>query len=438
MVRKLNRLRCKRTRKIPVTGTSALDSARKLPPIFLLGLTNSTYGMCGGFACVVLPEMLAAQGVSGGRIGAIVSWILLALVWSFFFSPMLDVRFSRRSYAMCFAAVASAGVALTVMHHSSLQFVEAVMVISYAAASLLQASVGGWMGSLVPKEDDAKLGAWFAIGNTGAGGVMMLVGGDLVFRLRPAAAAAALAGMMMLPTLIYLVVPAPGPDRRLARESFRQFFGEILALLRRRKVLIVLVLFLLPAASFALTNILAGVGGDFHASARLISFSCGIGVMLAGIVGSLAVPIIARRVPLKGLYLGVGTVGALFTAGVLALPRLPWVFAVAMIGENIFQASAFSVENGIAFESIGRDNPLASTQFSLLMAASGVPITYMGLIDSHVYDTHGLTGGMLADAGISVGACLLLAGWLVWLRGRAKQGTGLRERGTGLREQGTL
>jgi PAT family beta-lactamase induction signal transducer AmpG len=395
-----------------------LDRARKLPPIFLLGLTNSTYGMCGGFACVVLPEILAAQGVSGGRIGAIVAWILLALVWSFFLSPMLDVRFSRRRYALVLAAIASGGVAITVMHHGNPSLVEMVMVVTYAAASLLQAAVGGWMGSLIPRKDDAKLGAWFAIGNTGAGGLMILVGGDLVFRLHPAAAAAALAGMMMLPTLIYLVVPAPGPDRRLASESFRQFFGEIVALLRRRPVLIVLVLFLMPAASFALCNILAGVGNDYHASARLISFSCGIGVILAGLLGSLAVPVIARRMPLKALYLAIGIVGALFTLGVWTMPHVPWVFAVALIGENIFQASAFSVEAGIAFESIGSHNPLASTQFSLLMAASGVPITYMGLIDSHVYDLHGLTGGMMADAGISVAACVMLCVWLMWLRRR--------------------
>ncbi|SEB82167.1 MFS transporter [Terriglobus roseus] len=398
-----------------------MDRRAKLPPIFLLGLTNSTYGMAGGFACVVLPEMLAAQGVSGGRIGAIVAWILLALVWSFFLSPMLDVRFSRRRYALVFAALASSGVAVTVMHHGNSFLVEMVMVATYAAASLLQAAVGGWMGSLISRQDDAKLGAWFAIGNTGAGGLMILVGGDLVFRLRPAAAAAALAAMMMLPTLIYLVVPAPGPDRRLASESFRQFFGEIVALLRRRTVLIVLVLFLMPAASFALCNILAGVGADFHASASVINFSGGIGVLLAGLAGSLAVPILARRIPLKGLYLAIGVVGALFTFGVWAMPRMPWVFALALIGENIFQASAFSVEAGIAFESIGSDNPLASTQFSLLMAASGVPITYMGLIDSHIYDLHGLTGGMLADAGISVAVCMVLGAWLIWLRGRAKQ-----------------
>lgn len=403
-----------------------MDRARKLPPIFLLGLTNSTYGMAGGFACVVLPEMLAGQGVSGGRIGAIVAWILLALVWSFFLSPMLDVRFSRRRYALVFAAIASGGVALTVVHHGNPFLVEMIMVLTYAAASLMQAAVGGWMGSLIPRKDDAKLGAWFAIGNTGAGGLMILVGGDLVFRLPAASAAAALAGMMMLPTLIYLIVPAPGPDRRLASESFRQFFGEIVALLQRPSVLNVLVLFLMPAASFALCNILAGVGNDYHASARLISLSCGIGVILAGLLGSLAVPVIARRVPLKRLYLGIGIVGALFTVAVWAMPHVPWVFAVALIGENIFQASAFSVEAGIAFESIGSGNPLASTQFSLLMAASGVPITYMGLVDSHVYDLHGLTGGMMADAAISVAACVVLG---AWLRGCSKQEAGRTEQG---------
>ena len=42
-----------------------------------------------------------------------------------------------------------------------------------------------------------------------------------------------MACVLMLPSLTYLAIPAPGPDRRLARESFVQFFAAIWALVKR-------------------------------------------------------------------------------------------------------------------------------------------------------------------------------------------------------------
>jgi PAT family beta-lactamase induction signal transducer AmpG len=42
-----------------------MGSSGKLPPIWLMGLTNATFGMYGGFAVVTLPSMLAAQGLPG-------------------------------------------------------------------------------------------------------------------------------------------------------------------------------------------------------------------------------------------------------------------------------------------------------------------------------------------------------------------------------------
>ncbi|MGH8118391.1 MAG: hypothetical protein ACREPJ_14015, partial [Rhodanobacteraceae bacterium] len=53
--------------------------------------------------------------------------------------------------------------------------------------------------------------------------------------------------------------PVRAPDPRLARESFGRFFGEVALLFKRREVLIARALFVLPAGSFALTNVLGGL-----------------------------------------------------------------------------------------------------------------------------------------------------------------------------------
>jgi PAT family beta-lactamase induction signal transducer AmpG len=87
-----------------------------------------------------------------------------------------------------------------------------------------------------------------------------------------------------------------------------------------------------------------------------------------------------------------------------------------MVGENIFQALAYTGITAISFETIGRNNPLAATQYSLFNASSLIPIIYMQIIDGRAYTRHGVTGSFLADALIGVLACLLLGLLLRLLR----------------------
>ena len=138
------------------------------------------------------------------------------------------------------------------------------------------------------------------------------------------------------------------------------------ALLRQSAVLWTLLLFMLPAASFALTNALGGFGNDFHTPERLVSLLGGAGLLAAGLFGSLMVPVLAKKVPPRPLYLAIGGIGALFTLILAATPHVPATFSLAMLGENVFQAAAFAVENMIILRTIGQDNPLAATQFGLL------------------------------------------------------------------------
>jgi PAT family beta-lactamase induction signal transducer AmpG len=58
---------------------------------------------------------------------------------------------------------------------------------------------------------------------------------------------------------------------------------------------------------------------------------------------------------------------------------------------------------------IGRDNPLAATQFSLLTSATVLPILYMGVVDGRTYTHHGLLGIYAIDGGLSLAACGVMA-----------------------------
>lgn len=383
-------------------------------PVWLKGMTNATFGISGGLVAITLPQVLAEQHVPEAKIAAMTAAAMSPMMWVFLVCPLLDVRFTRRWYAVVSALVASAGVAAAVMNVHRLPALEALLIVAFAAAAVNQNALGGWLSTVTPQEDESKLSAWFNVANIAGGGVIATVAMELMHRLPLPLAAALLGASLLLPLVIYPFIPVMPPDAKLASESFAQFFGEIVLLLRRRDVLLALALFLLPAASFTLTNILGGVGGDFHASVRMVSLAGGAGVAIAGVAGSLVYPFFARRLALRPLYLAIGAVGAVFTLSLLLLPRTPAVFALSLLGENIFQSLAITGSFAIAFETIGQKNPLAATTFSVLGAAFNFPIIYMAVVDGRAYTSHGLVGSYLADAGLGLLCCALLALLLRW------------------------
>jgi MFS transporter, PAT family, beta-lactamase induction signal transducer AmpG len=251
------------------------------------------------------------------------------------------------------------------------------------------------------------LSKWINIALVSGTGLIVGLGGELVRGLGIVPAAVLLGVLVFLPASLFLLIPAPGPDGRLAGESFAQFNREILTLLKRREVLVVLLLFLSPCSSFVMPNLLGALGADFHASARAVSFWGGVGAFIPGLLGCFVFPVIARRVRLRFFYLANGILGCLFTLSLVVMPHTTGTFAAALFGEYLFQAVAFSIQIGIVFEAIGPDNPLAATTFSFLTAATNVPVTYVTLLDGRAYAKAGITGTLFVDAAIGIVTCLV-------------------------------
>ncbi len=394
--------------------------SRSAAPLWLMGLSNAVFGMYGGIIVISVPQLLSARQVPEGTIAAMTAAMISPSFWTFLASPVLDVRFSRRWYSILTAVLAAALLVLALLNLDHLAWVEALLVAGFFCANLYQSALGGWLSSIITTEDENRLSVWVTIGNIGAGGAMAAITGELVRNFSPTMTALLLGALILLPTAVFPWMQAPGPDRRLARESFPQFFSAVLSLLKRPPVLIALLLFIAPAATFSLTNFLSGLGDDFHASGHFVGLVGGTGVLLGGIGGCLIFRLIDRLLPLRFLYLCVGVAGALFTLGLILLPHSPTTFAVALIGENVFQALAITITVAIAFDTIGRSNPLAATTYALLISAANVPITYMLFVDGSGYARNGVAGSYVADAAVSLLACLLLAALLMaYTRGKS-------------------
>ena len=393
---------------------------RSTPPVWLMGLSNTTLGLASGLVDFALPQLMAAERIPEAKIAAITAIAFSPSFWCVLFGPILDVRFSRRWYATLFAGVSGVLFAGAFLSLHRLVVLEIALTLANAAASLSGAALGGWLSNIVEAKDRNALSKWMNIALIGGMGVASILSGELTRALPMGVAAAAMGMMLLLPTMIFLAMPAPGPDRSLAAESFGQFNREVLSLLRRREVVVVLLLFLSPCSSFALTNLLGGLGADFHATAREISLSGGVGQFVPAILGCFVFPVIAKRMPLRFFYLANGVAGSLLTLGLLVLPHAPWTFALAIFGEFLFQAVAFSIQIGIVFEAIGANNPLAATTFAFLTAATNIPVTYMMVADGHAYAAAGIHGAFAADASISILTCVVAGVLLVRFGGRAR------------------
>lgn len=392
---------------------------RRAAPLWLMGLTNSVYGMFNGIILVALPEILGARQVPETTIAGITALMASPQFWGFLFSPMLDVRFSRRWYAVTTGILTSGCVLVALLNLDHLVLVEWVLVAGSFFASLFTGALGGWLSTIATAEEEKKLSFWVTAGNLGGTGAMAMFASVLMAHLPVVGAAVILSAILVLPLAVFPFMPAPGPDRRLAAESFGQFFQDILCLLRRREVLIAILLFIAPAGTFSLTNFLGGVGNDFHASVDLTALLGGVGVVVGSVAGCGLFPLVDRLMPLRPLYLTVAGVGSAFTLALLALPHTPAVFALAFLGENIFQGLAITVSIAVTFETIGRNNPLAATTYSLVTSAYSVPISYMLLVDGAGYARGGVAGSFAIDGMLGLAASLVLGGLLAWTAPRA-------------------
>lgn len=388
-------------------GVEVTQSTR-LPPVWLMGLANLPMGVFGALALISTPQLLAARGVPQPDIAWVTSIALIPTFAGFLLGPILDVRFSRRSYALGFGLLAAVMAFFALTRLDDLPSLTALLFFGLLATALFNGALGGWLGSVVAREDDGKLAAWFTVANIGGFGLAAILIITALRALPGLLGPLAVALLIALPLLILWRMPAPSTDRRAARESFATLGRDLAALLRQKIVLRTLLLFCLPSASFALTNSLGGLGGVYHVSEAFVALTAGIGVTAAGVFSALATRPLAERIRPQILYLAIGGVGALFTFLLLIVPRTGPGFVLALVGENMFQAAAFTAAAAIIFRGIGPDNPLAATQFTFLTAAYALPITYMQMIDGRAYAAGGLDGMLVADGGLSLLVCLLL------------------------------
>ncbi|HZU65073.1 MAG TPA: MFS transporter [Novosphingobium sp.] len=389
------------------------------PLVWLMGLVNMSFGLASAVFIVTLPQLLAEAHVPEPAIANLTAVGLVSGVVALFLAPVLDVGLSRRTYTIALAGLTAAMAFVTLGALSRLDLLGPLVLALSVSSTLFGSALAGWLGASLPKSADKTLSAWFNIGNGSGFGVGALLHYQLLGLLPGLWGRLAVAGLILLPLVLLPALPGPTAERQAFRESFGRLAGDLGALLRQKLVLRLLMLFALPCASFALTNLFGGIGGAYHASPVLVDGANGFGVVVISVLGSLIARPLLDLVPPALLYLLTGSIGACCTLALLALPHTPATYVLAVVVENLFQSAAFVIQYALQFRSIARGSPLAVTQFALMGAAANLPLAYMQSLDGRGFGQHGVAGAYLVDAGISLAACAAIAPlvWRWWRRG---------------------
>jgi PAT family beta-lactamase induction signal transducer AmpG len=382
---------------------------RQLPP-WAMGLAIAPLGFYYGFISTAMPILLRAHGVSVGKISEVSAVGFSPTFWAFLLCPILDVRFSKRTYALFFAGVAAVCLGVSTLLTANLIAFTAVLTAGCAAAVMFGNTHQGWMPDVIEDKHYSHVGATTNVANLGAAGLFATLTIVLV-RMLPALPAAGLLGLtVMVPTAMLFFIPLPATPTRGVAETFGTFFHDLYVVCKRPGCILGLICFLSPTACFALTNLFSGMGADFHTAERWVTALTGTGVAIACSVGCLLGIWFCGRFPRRKVYILTGFGGAAAALGLLWTPHtLEW-FAVGVLAYNFFQGINYTALSALCYEIVGPGNPLASTQMALLTAAANLPISYMTAVDGHFHTTHGLTGMLAVDAvsSLVVGTTLLL------------------------------
>jgi PAT family beta-lactamase induction signal transducer AmpG len=377
--------------------------------VWLMGFANATYGFGYAAVLVTAPQLLASHGVAEPVIAGMTTLALSFSLLVFAVAPVLDTLISRRAWSVGLGLVGATLTALVLLLPATSHVLGPALAADALVLSLYNAAIGGWLGAALPKSSDETIGTWFTIGNSSGFGIGALTQYWLVSHTRGGLGAALVGVATLIPLAVLPLVPATDAGRKAVYESFRTLARDVAQLVSQPLVLRVLLMFILPCAAFTLTNAFGGMGPDFHAADNLVSVANGIGAVVIGFFACILARLVLKRVSAPFLYLAIGSLGAAFTLGLLALPHSPATYLLAVLGENAAQSIAQVSQNAITFRSIRQGSPLASSQFGLLNTAAVVPYAYMQGLDGFGYKlAGGVTGSFTMDASVSLAACALL------------------------------
>ncbi len=336
--------------------------------------------------------------------------------WAFLTAPIVDVRFTRRTYAFAFAMASASmlGTALWLFSPTRLTLFAALLLLAEFAAVLQNSAAYGWVSEFVPDAERGRVGGWINAANLGGGALGAMVVMWSASRLSFPVLGMMIAFAVLASTGFLLFYPAPAEPKFGLRQIFGGTFRSVVETSRQPQVLIGFLLFLAPASTVAAINLFAGLGNEFHASPQWVVWTTGAGAAATSALGAVLGGYIADRMDRGALYLSGGILAGLCALWMAATPHTQAIFAAGVLFYNFMAGLCYAAFSALGLQLTGTRNPTAATQLALFAAATNGAIVYMTWLDGQGFRLFGVRGLLLVDGLAAIGTAIPLLLFLRW------------------------
>ncbi|HET6436792.1 MAG TPA: MFS transporter [Anaeromyxobacter sp.] len=407
--------------------------SRPTPPI-VFAATIVPFAAAVGYGSIALPRWLEEEGTPLALI-AWVSGIVLAphglkVLWA----PLIDLVGRRKDWYVAMTLLTSAllsSLALFPLLSGHLMLFTVLATLAQVAATTTAAAADGLMAATTRQKDQGKASGFRMAGNVGGTGILGALAIELAAHADRRVACLALAGVVLLSTLVVLFVDEPRRVRaaaRLAREVFRrlrEIVADLFRTLTSREGWTGLVICAVPVGAGAMTNLFSGMGTSYQASRAVVSGVNGLVGGLVGAVGALVGGLLADRMNRRVAYALAGGLTALAALAMFYAPLNQPTYVWGTLAYNFANGIAFSTLAALILDMVGH-SPAASTKYTAFIAVSNLASSYVEWVDGLGSEVNGLgvRGALLFDSAMTAAGIVVLLAMLAVTRRGARTAAG--------------
>lgn len=402
------------------------DRPQRWPPPWLFLILILPGGIYTGFTTTPMPFLLSRAGVSVEKIANLESLLQIPTIFYFFWAPLVDMRFRRRTWLLLvsFCSAACLAGAMPLVGPAHLTLITGLLLGGMAVNVLVSSAQGGLMVSSLSRAGQAHASGWTQAGNLGGGALGAGITLWLLTRLSLPLATVATAAMVALPSLAALTIAERLPAVTAGlTDRFRKIGRELTAVFHSRQTLWGLLLLASPVSSGAALNLLPAVADHYGVGRQGVMWVNGMAGGLVLAFGSLAATLLPGEWDRRLTYAGAGMLNGLASLTLLAGDR-PSVYYFGTVLYLVTTGFGYARFTALVMDVLGHGEHGASTRYSLFLAAGNLPIAYVLWLDGqgyHRFGTHGLFG---VDAAGNLFVFAIVAAWWLLRRKSAAAVTG--------------
>ena len=399
------------------------------PHPFAYSILILPFGAMSGYVSVAMAFLCTRFELSVKDGALLIASGMFPHVWKFFWAPIADTTLTRKRWYLisCFlCAVGITAMSAIPLGKQNLHLLQLVIFIANLASTFLGMSVEGLMAHSTPADKRGTAGGWFQAGNLGGSGLGGGAGLWMATHLpAPWMSGAILGVCFLLGSFALFLVPEAPPETRTRSllGSMGHVAVEFWRMIKTAGGVLCAVLCVLPINTGASLGVLAQaeVAAKWGATENTVSLVSGVLSGVVSAIGCLVAGAVCDVFGSRKVYAGVAFLLAMIAVAMALAPFNRFNYVAFSLVYTFVVGMSYAAFTGFVLDAIGKT--AAATKYNAFASLSNFPIMYMGLILAWAQGEWGEKGMLFTEAGVGVGALLVLGAVTAIVLGGRKPGT---------------